>query len=186
MKRILALPLLFLLSSCASAPEPNQAIEVSLNEAMTACYTAEGDIEVARLAKITDPKDILLDRAIKGLSEAAGKHVDRCAKVTNNDLQKVAMEENTKQIAHASDFGKSAAGNIIVGLGVWKGLDVLPELFANAGTSIAVSNTGAGALTLTDSVKTSTMGKISGTNQIGGILNPSTAEPFVVDPLVIQ
>jgi len=183
-KFVLVLAIVISVSGCASAPEPNQAVELAVATAIGDCHKAQATIETARIAKINDPRDLLLDRAIKGLSDAAGKTVDPCRITTNNDLQKVAMEENTKQIGHGADFAKSAAGNLVVGLGVWKGLDVLPELFKNAGGSTSL--TSAGSMTVSDSIKTSNMGDIVGTNQLGGILNPSTTEPFVVEPLVIM
>jgi hypothetical protein len=157
------------LSSCATAPKPDRDVELGLVDAKIACYesqtaTAKND------EKLTDPKDILLGKAIDALAKAVGKGVDPCAAIiTNNDLQKVAMEENTKQLAAGADFAKSAAGNIVVGVGVWKGLDVLPTLFASAGSKVSLSS--AGPMTLTDSLKTSSVGDVFGASSLGGILN---------------
>jgi len=167
-----------ILSGCATAPTPDAEIEVATAEAIGECYKAKSTIETARIAKLHDPKDILLDRAIAGLSEAAGKGADPCRLTTNNDLQKVAMEENTKQIVAGIDASKSAAGSIVTGLLGWKALDTLPDLFSGAGGTYNL--TSQGDMSLSDSLKTSNMGDITGTNQLGGILsNPSTAEPYV-------
>jgi len=178
MKIISCLAVILLLSSCATAPNPIESVELGLIDAKIACYDSKKNTTVND-SKLIDAKDILLGKAIDALAKAVDRGVDPCASITtNNDLQKVAMEENTKQIVAGVDFAKSAAGNIVVGLGVWKGLEILPDLFASSGTTIS----SAGAMTLTDSVKTSTMGTVTGANTFGGILsNPATAEPFVVE-----
>ncbi len=158
-----------LFSGCAAAPPPNQAVEKSLAEAKIACYESKAP-NSTNDEKLTDPKDILLGKAIDALAKAVDKGIDPCASiVTNNDLQKVAMEENTKQVVAGADFAKSAAGNIVVGVGVWKGLDVLPTLFASAGSKISLSS--AGDMAVTDSLKTSSVGDVFGASSLGGILN---------------
>lgn len=176
----LFLVLMAFFSGCATAPAPNAATELALADAIGECHASRAKVETARINKITDPRDLLLDRAIAGLSAAAGNNIDPCRIITNNDLQKTAMEENTKQIVAGVDAGKSAAGSIVTGLLGWKALDVLPDLFGSAGGTYNL--TSKGDMALSDSLKTSSMGDVLGQNQFGGILsNPvdNTAEPFV-------
>jgi hypothetical protein len=176
MKSLMSFVLLsVILSSCATAPEPNQAVELAIYEAMGKCFDAEKGTEAEALDKLSDPKDVLLHEAIAGLTKAANKGISPCINITtNNDLQKVAMEENTKQIQAGVDFAKSAAGNIVVGVGVWKGLDVLPELFAGAGSSVVLD--AGGDIALTDSLNTASVGDIFGAGDIGGMLsNPDNS-----------
>ena len=158
-----------LLPGCATAPTPNLEVEIATAEAITACYESQTAAK-NNDDKLVDPKDILIGKAIDALSKALTKGIDICSSIiTNNALQKIAMEENTKQIAAGVDFAKSAAGNIVVGVGVWKGLDVLPTLFASAGSKVSLSS--AGSMTLTDSLKTSSVGDVFGASSLGGILN---------------
>jgi hypothetical protein len=176
MKSLMSFVLLsVILSSCATAPEPNQAVELAAYVAIGKCFDAEKGAEQETVAKLNDPKDLLLYQVLVGLTKALNKGISPCINITtNNDLQKVAMEENTKQIQAGVDFAKSAAGNIVVGVGVWKGLDVLPELFAGAGSSVVLD--AGGDIALTDSLNTASVGDIFGAGDIGGMLsNPDNS-----------
>lgn len=177
---LLLLSVFIMLSACAEAPEPNEAIEVATADALEACYAGEAAANEAEIAKLQTPEQVLLHRSIAELGKAANKGYDRCAGiVTNNTLQKVAMEENTKQIQVAGDVGKSAASTIVTGVLGWKAIDALPEILGAAGSDYALSSSG--DMTLTDSMKTATFGDIAGENTFGGLFNPSTAEPFVLE-----
>lgn len=161
---------LVILSACATAPEPDHDVEMKLAEAISDCYTAEGEVKKAAMLKLTDPKDVLLSQSISALENVATKGMDKCAQiVTNNELQKVAMQENTKQIVSAVDGGKSVAGNLVVGVLGWKGLDILPELFN--GTGAAYTFNSKGDLLVNESLNSPTVGPVSGGGVVSNLFN---------------
>ena len=178
LRLLVTILVVFLLSSCAKAPDPNMAVEQVLGQALVECHKTNGDVKVASINRMETPNDVLLFNAIEGLREAASKGFDPCANIiTNNKLQMVAMQENTKRIAVGTDATKSIASSGVTALLGWKGLDVLGGALDSMGSDYTF--TSSGDMSISDSFKTSKMGNIWGENQFGGILsNPSTAEPF--------
>ncbi|KJS02245.1 MAG: hypothetical protein VR65_06280 [Desulfobulbaceae bacterium BRH_c16a] len=169
-----------ILSGCAVAPAPDHAVELALAGAIQECFRSSAEKEKAAIGRLETASDVLIYKAFDELGKASGRSVDPCTQITtNNDLQQTAMVENTKQIAAGIDGAKAASGDILMGVGIWRFADVLPSLVGNGGGTYNL--TSKGDMSLTDSIKTSSLGDITGTNALGGILNPATADPFVLE-----
>lgn len=98
-------------------------------DAQKACYQREQ----AKEAKLS-ASEVLLSQAIDRLSMATGKYVQPCKVTTNQDLQIIAMQETTKRYAVLGDFGKSAFGDVVMGVITFKGIDVLGDIFSDIGS----------------------------------------------------
>lgn len=177
------LPILFLMVSCASVPTPDPVVEAKLADAMIACHQAEEKKNAAIIAAIVDPKDALLFKAMDALEKAADKSPNRCKVTTNNDLQVVAMQENTKRSEFWLGFGKSALNTGLTGFLGWKAIDTLPDLFGQAKSSYTL--TSEGDINISDAFKNVELTNLDGTFEFSDLItNP--VEEVVFEPEVAE
>jgi len=146
------IPLLILSGCAAKAPPVNPALEAAAYSAMERCYAAKETRDKAAYENMTSDQ-ALLAMAIDGLSAAANKGgPDPCKMLTNNDLQKVAMEETTKRIGIAGSLGgKVVTGGTVALLG-GEVASVLKSGFSAAGDHTSFE----GDATVSDSYNTTT------------------------------
>jgi len=182
MKNVIVLFTLFLMAlvsfGCAKAPEPDHDIEMKLAEALLQCEKNNEPVKTTYI----DPKDQLLDKAITELGKAANKGNDPCASIiTNNKLQAIAMQENTKQITAGVKVGESIAGNLVLGVLGWKAIDELPNLIGKGGDTYNLHSNG--DMSLSDSIKSGKYGNITGNENTFGELFTSKSETITEIPL---
>lgn len=171
MKRITVLiSVLLLLGGCASAPTADNLSDSAAYAAIGECYRAQATKDAAELAKMETSTDVQLLAAINALKVAANKDYSPCSGiVTNAELQKVAIQENTKRLYCGFEFAKSAMTTALWAYLGGKAIDAVSEMSGND-------------YNFTDSTVTDSLNSNNG----GGDFNLGTSEPFVVEPSIIE
>jgi hypothetical protein len=162
----------FLLSSCATAPVANPTAEAEAYKAIAECYRTQATKETAELNKMVTSTDVQLLAAINALKVAVNKDYNPCAGITTNaELQKVAMQENTKRLDSGLGFGKSVLTTALWAYLGGKAIDAVADM------------SGGDSYTITDSTVSDSLNKY---NVNGGDLSFATAEPYIVEPAIAE
>ena len=154
-----------LIGMCAGCASPvlNTKADSELAGAIAACYNAQSASELALIEKFQNSMEALNFYLSKRLGDAAGTR-NPCESIkTSNDVQIVAMQENTKRTESWLGFGGKALGYGLIGYGIYKFADVAKAWSDNTGYNL----TSNGDMNLSDSIHSSYVGG----NSHGKIMN---------------